>query len=88
MVVSNFVFGSNTLKFDDVIGVILSEKIHKKSSGSTSTSCSVLNVERRGISKEREKNLKVMGTHEENQRTICSNPKKGKIVGTVVSRVI
>ena len=27
MVVSNSVFGSNTLKFDDVVGVILSEEM-------------------------------------------------------------
>ena len=30
MVVSNFVSGSNTLKFDDVVGVILSEEMRRK----------------------------------------------------------
>jgi hypothetical protein len=32
MVVSNFVSGSNTLKFDDVVGVILSEEMQRKKS--------------------------------------------------------
>ena len=32
MAISNSVSGSNTLKFDDVVGVILSEEIHRKSS--------------------------------------------------------
>ncbi|KAH9325325.1 hypothetical protein KI387_005503, partial [Taxus chinensis] len=31
MVVSNFVFSPNTLKFDDIIGVILSEEMRRKS---------------------------------------------------------
>jgi hypothetical protein len=30
MVVSNSVSGSNTLKFDDVVGVILSEEMRRK----------------------------------------------------------
>ena len=30
MAVSNFFFGSSTLKFDDVIGVILSEEMQQK----------------------------------------------------------
>ena len=33
MVVSNYVFRSNTLKFDDLIDLIMSEKTHRKSSG-------------------------------------------------------
>ena len=36
MAVSNFVSGSSTLKFDDVIGVILSEEMQRKSTGETS----------------------------------------------------
>ena len=56
MVVSNFVSSSNTLKFDDVVGVILSEEIRRKSSGGTSTSGSVLNAKSRGITKERGNN--------------------------------
>jgi hypothetical protein len=53
MAISNFVSGSNTLKFDDVVSVILSEEIRRKCSGSTSTLGSVLNVESKGRSKER-----------------------------------
>ena len=30
MVVSNYISGSNTLKFDDVVGVILSEEMRQK----------------------------------------------------------
>ena len=37
--VSNFVYGSNILKFDDVIGVILSEETRRKSSGLTWILC-------------------------------------------------
>ena len=44
MAVSNFVPGSGTLKYDDVIGVILSEETHRKSSGG-STSGSSLNAQ-------------------------------------------
>jgi hypothetical protein len=36
MVVSNSVSDSNTLKFDDVVGVILSEEMRWKSTGETS----------------------------------------------------
>ena len=52
MVVSNSISGSNTLKYDDVINVILSEKTCRKiSSGSTSRSA--LNAQRRGRTTER-----------------------------------
>ena len=44
MVMSNFVSGSNTLKFDDVISVILSEETCRKSLGG-STSRSALNAQ-------------------------------------------
>ena len=48
MVLSNSVFGSNTLKFDEVVGVILSEEMRRKSTSETSTSLgSALNVENR-----------------------------------------
>ena len=47
MVVSNFVSRSNTLKYDDVIGVILSEETHRKTS-SGCTSGSALNAQSRG----------------------------------------
>ena len=46
MVVSNFVFGSNTLKFDDVIGVVLSEETFMKILGGATSIC-VLNEQRR-----------------------------------------
>ena len=36
MAVSNFVSGSSTLKFDDVVSVILSEEMRRKSTGETS----------------------------------------------------
>ena len=52
MVVSNYVSRSNTLKFDDVIGVILSEETHRKTS-SGSTLGSALNTQSRGIMNER-----------------------------------
>jgi len=53
MVVSNFVFGSNTLKFDDVVGVILSEEMRRKNTGETSGNA--LTVENRGRQRERRK---------------------------------
>ena len=49
---SNYVSGSNTLKYDDVIGVILSEETHRKSAGG-STSGSSLNAQSRGKTNER-----------------------------------
>jgi hypothetical protein len=45
MDVSNSVSGSNTLKFDDVVGVILSEEMRWKSTGETSGNA--LNMENR-----------------------------------------
>ena len=45
MAVSNFVPGSNTLKFD-VVGVILSKEMRRKSTGETSGNA--LTVESRG----------------------------------------
>ena len=53
MVVSNYVSGSNTLKFDDVVGVILSEEMRRKTTGETSGN--VLNMENRGRKKDRGK---------------------------------
>ena len=44
---SNYVSRSNTLNFDDVIGVILSEETHRKIS-TRSTSVSALNTQSRG----------------------------------------
>ena len=55
MAVSNSIPRSGTLKYDDVIGVILSEKTHRKSSGG-STSSSALNAQSRGRTNERGSN--------------------------------
>ena len=55
MVVSNYVSKSNTQKFDDVIGVILSEETHRKTLGG-STLGSNLNAQSRGITTERGNN--------------------------------
>ena len=52
MTVSNSISGSNTLKFDDVIGVILSEETRRKTSGG-STLGSHLNTQSRGRTNER-----------------------------------
>ena len=60
MVVSNFIFGSNILKFDDVIDVILSEETHRKTLGG-STSRSALNAKRRGRMTERGNNSRNFG---------------------------
>jgi hypothetical protein len=53
MAVSNSVSSSNTLKFDDVVGVILSEEMRRKSTGETSENA--LNSENRGRQKDRGK---------------------------------
>ena len=53
MAVSNFVFGSSTLKFDGVIGVVLSEEMRQKSTGQTSRNA--LTAEARGRQRERGK---------------------------------
>src|ERR1700678_1252221 len=53
MAVSNSVSGSNTLKFDDVVGVILSEEMQRKSIGETLGNA--LNMESRGRQKDRGK---------------------------------
>ena len=46
MAISNSVSGSNSLKFDDIFGVILSEEMRQKSIGETSGNA--LNIENRG----------------------------------------
>jgi hypothetical protein len=52
MVVSNFVSGSNTLKFDDFVGVILSEEMRRKRTSETSGNA--LTMENRGRQEERD----------------------------------
>ena len=56
MAVSNSVPGSSTLKFDDVIGVILNEETHRKTLGG-STLGSALNAQSRGKMSERGNNF-------------------------------
>jgi hypothetical protein len=53
MFVSNYVSSSNTLKFDDVVGVILSKEMQRKSIGETLDN--VLTMENMGIQKDRGK---------------------------------
>ena len=53
MALSNFVSRSITLKFNDFIGVILSEEMRRKSTGETSGNA--LTAEIRGRQREREK---------------------------------
>ena len=55
MVVSNSIFGSNTLKFDDFIGVFLSEEMRRKITGETSGNA--LTMESRGRQNERGRSL-------------------------------
>lgn len=60
MAMNNFVPRSNTLKYDDVIGVILSEETHRKSLGEF-TSGSALNAQSRGRTIERGSNSRNCG---------------------------
>jgi hypothetical protein len=73
MVVSNSVSGSNTLKFDDVFGVILSEEMRWKSIGETSGNA--LNMDNRGRQKDRGKG----SGNRENSRKGISKSRLGKI---------
>ena len=65
MVVSNYVSGLNALKFYDVVGVILSEEMRRKSTGETTGNA--LNMENRGRQKDRGKGF---GN--------CRNSRKGR----------
>jgi hypothetical protein len=73
MVVSNSVSGSNTLKFDDVVGVILSEEMRRKIT--CETSCNALNMENKGRQKDRGKGSR----NHENSRKGRSKSRLGKI---------
>jgi hypothetical protein len=73
MVLSNYVSGSNTMKFDDVVGVILSEKMRWKRI--SETSANELTVEIRGRQKDRGKSS---GNHS-NSRKGISKSRLGKI---------
>jgi hypothetical protein len=67
------VSGSNTLKFDDVVGVILSEEMRRKNTGETSGNA--LNMENRGRQKDRGKGFGNRG----NSRKGRSKSRLGKI---------
>ena len=67
MTVTNFISGSDTLKFDDAIGVILSERTRRKTSGG-STSGSALNAQSRGRTTEREINSRNHGKSRGNSK--------------------
>ena len=73
MDVSNYVSGSNTLKFDDVVGVILSKEVRRKIIGETSGN--VLNMENTGRQKDRGKGSR----NRRNSRKGRSKSKLGKI---------
>ena len=73
MAVSNSDFGSNTLKFDDAVGVIFSEEMRWKSTGETSGNA--LNMENMGRQKGRGKGPRNRG----NSRKGRSKYKLGKI---------
>ena len=73
MVVTNSISGSNTLKFDDDVVVILSEEMRWKST--IETSSNVLNMENLGIQKDRGKGSGNCG----NSRKGRSNSRLGKI---------
>ena len=49
MAVSNSVSGSNTLKFDDVVGAILSEEMRRKRTGETSSNALTVDTRVQGI---------------------------------------
>jgi hypothetical protein len=73
MAVSNSVSRSNTLKFDDVVGVIFSKEMRRKITSETSSNA--LNMENRGRQKDRGKGLR----KRENSRKGRSKSKFGKI---------
>ena len=54
MAISNYVLGSNILKFDDVVGVIISKKMRRKNIAETSSNA--LTMESRGRQRERVRN--------------------------------
>lgn len=51
--------GLGTLKFNDVVSILLKEKVHRKTSGEALSSGSALNVEGRGRSIERWQNCEM-----------------------------
>ena len=61
IVVSNYVSGSNTIKFDDVFGVIFSEEMRQKNT--CDTLGNVLNMENKGRQKDRGKGSRNRGNY-------------------------
>jgi hypothetical protein len=80
MVVSNSISCSNTLKFEDVVGVILSEEMQRKCT--CETSGNELNMNNRGQQKERGKGLRNHGNYRKGRsksrlgKIECSNCRK------------
>jgi hypothetical protein len=72
MVVSNFVFVSNNLKFDDVVGVIISKEMWRKIMGETSSKS--LTMENRRMQRDRGKSL---GNHGKSKKGRSKS--KGKL---------
>ena len=68
MAVSNSVPSSCTLKFDDVVCVILSKEMRRKSTGETS--CNALTMESRGRQNERGRSL---GNHSKSKKGISKS---------------
>ena len=56
MAISNSISNTNILNFDDVVGVLLSEEMRRKSTGETSNAA--LSMDNRGRQRERSKNPK------------------------------
>ena len=74
MVVSNYVSGSSTSRFDDVISVILSKEMRRKSTGETSSNALIAEI--RGRQRER-------GKSPGNQGKEDPNLEQGWSVGTM-----
>ena len=80
---SNYVPRSSTLKYDDVVGVILSEETCRKSIGG-STSGSALNAQRVGRWLREEIILEIMKNQEKSEMGRALNLEDQEIVSTMV----
>jgi hypothetical protein len=78
MVVSNSISGSNKLKIDDVISVVISEEMQWKNIGESSTLGNSLIIENRGRKKERGKSPKNHGKSQGNLKK-GSSKYRGKL---------
>ena len=84
MDVSDYVSKSNTLKYDDVIGVILSEETNTKTSDG-STSRNALNAQKKAKWIREETIIETIGNQEESQRERGLNLEDQEINGTMVN---